>query len=183
MARPTANLRLFAAIYPPADVAAALLAAATKLELPEHRLTPVEQVHLTVQFIGDTPSRELDDTLESLQSAASGLSAFSLTWQRLITLPQRGAARLVAAETDQPSTLMELHRRLVTRLARNVRARSLERFRPHMTLCRFTAPVKGVRFDQPLLLNAFQVNRIIMMRSTLGPAGAKHHEVGSATLD
>jgi 2'-5' RNA ligase len=184
MSKPTANLRLFVAIYPPPALAAAMLEALAGLQLPPHRPTLAEQVHLTLQFIGDTPSRELEQTLESVRRAAGGLSAFALAPARLIHLPQRGPARLVAAQTDAPATLLELHRRLVARLARpgSVRGRKDERFRPHLTLCRFRSPTRGVALDQALTLPPFPVARIALMRSTLSAEHATHHEVAGCDL-
>lgn len=177
MARPSANCRLFVAIYPPLEVATAALKALQRLELPPHRASPPEQVHLTVQFIGDTPMADLDHTMESVRRAAAGLAAFDMSLVRLMALPERGPARLVAAEADAHPTLLELHRRLVTRLARNVRRRDRERFLPHFTLARFRAPTHGAPAAEPLALGPFLVQRLSLMRSTLGPAGAAHHEL------
>ena len=182
MARPSANLRLFVAIHPPADVTSAMLGALEHLKLPPHRLTPREQVHLTLQFIGDTPTSELDATIESVRRAAAGLPSFELAPAQLITLPQRGPARLIAVETDAPAGIMELHRRLATRLAGNVRERDRERFRPHLTICRFRSPVRGVSVDRTLSAAPFRVERITLMRSTLSAEGATHHEVAGCSL-
>jgi RNA 2',3'-cyclic 3'-phosphodiesterase len=182
MARPTANLRLFAAIYPPPELAQAMLAVLKSLQLPAYRATPSEQLHMTVQFIGDTPSAELDATIESVQRAAAGLEPFELRPLKLITLPGRGPARLIAAETESHPTLMEIHRRLVTRLARNVRERDAERFRPHLTLCRFRSPSRGLKVEQQLALPAFTVDRVLLMRGTLHSTGAIHHEVVACEL-
>ncbi|MCI0363394.1 MAG: RNA 2',3'-cyclic phosphodiesterase [Phycisphaerales bacterium] len=182
MAKPSSNLRLFVAIYPPREVAEAMLKAMAELKLPAHRATLCEQVHLTLQFIGDTPARELDATIESVERAASGLVGFELSTERLFQLPERGPARLVAAQTDAPPTLMELHRRLAMRLARNVRDKKDERFRPHLTLCRFSSPTRGVKVDQKLELPKFAVEHISLMRSTLGADRAQHHEVMQVRL-
>lgn len=159
-----------------------MIEALAGLQLPEHRTTPLEQLHMTVQFIGDTPARDLDSVVESVQRGAAGLTRIQLQPQALISLPERGPSRLVAAETDLPPTLMEIHRRLAMRLARNIRPRNAERFRPHLTLCRFRAPTRGVRIDSPLKLPAFDVDRIALMRSTLSPYGAQHHQVVSCEL-
>src|SRR4029450_13764102 len=144
MARPSANLRLFIAIHPPPEVVSAMLSALDELELPPHRLTPRAQVHLTLQFIGDTPTSELDATIESVKRAALGLRSFELAPARLITLPERGPARLIAVETDAPATLIELHRRLATRLAQNVRHSDRERFPPPLSGGRVRRPGGGV---------------------------------------
>src|SRR5690606_23530157 len=69
MAKPIANLRLFVAAYPPRETAEAMLEALRTLTLPDYRITPIEQVHLTLQFIGDTPARDLDETIESVRRA------------------------------------------------------------------------------------------------------------------
>jgi RNA 2',3'-cyclic 3'-phosphodiesterase len=185
MAKPSANLRLFVAAYPPAEsaIAVAMINALQPLALPPHRPTPVEQVHLTVQFIGDTPSKNLDATIESVQRAASGLSAFQLTPRMLLTLPERGPARLVALETDLPAPLLELHRRLVTRLARSARDRHADRFRPHFTLCRFQSPVPGLRIEQAADISPFAIDRIVLMRSALSATGAQHHQVIACELE
>jgi RNA 2',3'-cyclic 3'-phosphodiesterase len=184
MAKPTANLRLFVAIHPPVDSAQAMLESLHNLsDLPSHKPTALEQVHLTLQFIGDRPVKDLDETIESVQRALAGLAAFELAPQRLITLPERGPARLIACETDAPATLMELQRRLAHRLAKNPREAADQRFRPHLTLCRFRSPARHVRIDMPVEMRAFAVSAIRLMRSTLDPSGAQHHEVVSVALN
>jgi len=102
--------------------------------------TPTEQVHLTLQFIGDTAERELDDVRESVARSCAGIDPFILTPRRLVSCPlnrSRGRARLIALETDLPSAMTELHRRLASRLARPKRGRAdveKDRFVPHITL-------------------------------------------------
>ena len=175
------NLRLFVAIYPPAEIASSLSNSLGELELPEHRRVPVEQIHLTLLFLGDTTPRQLDATGESIRRASAGLGPFQLGPLRLITLPPRGRARLVAAETDAPATLLEIQRRLASRLARAPRKEG-GRFRPHLTLCRFRTPSRVAPLEEPLSVPAFGVNRIVLMRSTLSPQGARHEEVASFGL-
>ncbi len=182
MSRPRSNLRLFVAIYPPPEVIAKLLGSLESHDLPEHRTVPAEQVHMTLHFIGDVPTKQLDATIESVQRATAGISAFDLTVQRLITLGQRGQARLVAAETDRPPELLEIHRRLVTRLACSVRHNPSDRFRPHLTLCRFKKPTKGIALDSPLDAEPFRVRQVVLMKSTLRSDGAQHHEIMSCAL-
>lgn len=182
MSKPVANLRLFVAVYPPPEMARQLLEMLGGMTLPAHRLTSLDQVHMTLQFIGDTPARELEATVESVTKAAGGLAAFDLIPQALIVLPERGPARLVAAQTDSPPTLLELQRRLAMRLAHHVRRKPADRFRPHLTLCRFKAPAR-VRIPAKDLSHApFRVDQIALMRSTLTQAGAQHHAVASVRL-
>ena len=166
-------MRLFVALYPPVEVAAAMLASIEGLDLPKHRVPPLEQVHMTLQFIGDRHERELDDVIESVERSAAGLGAFELTPRMLVSLPERGAGRLVAVQTDEPAALMEIQRRLAHRLA-DPKRRGRERFLPHMTVCRFAAETRMERINQPVNMEAFAVGEIKLMKSVLRPSGAAH---------
>jgi 2'-5' RNA ligase len=184
MAKPRSNLRLFVGIYPPSHITQRLLESLHALDLPAHRLTRTDQVHLTVQFIGDTPAAQLDATIESVQRATAGLRAFDLQPEKLITLPnRRGApARLVAVECASHSTLTELHDRLARRLAANVRRTPGDRFLPHLTLCRFRVPKRMDAVERTVDVDAFPVRAAHLMRSTLLPGGAVHEVITEVEL-
>ncbi len=182
MGKPIANLRMFVGLYPPPEAAATLAGLLDGLDLPAHRRTPVEQLHMTAHFIGDVPLAEVDGVVESVERSASGLEGFELGPQRLVSLPQRGPARLVAVETDAPATLMELHRRLVHRLATSPRQRADERFLPHITLCRFGSPAAGLHIDQAVTAGPWRIDRVRLMRSILRAEGAEHLLVAELAL-
>lgn len=173
-------LRLFVAAYPPPESVAAWGKALRSLDLPPHRETPHEQVHLTLHFIGDTDKRQLDEVIESVRRSASGLSVCSLDVDRMITLPERGPARLIAAAAKPHPTASELHERLARRLARPGKRR--ETFLPHLTLCRFDVPTLN-HLDQVIAPVAFRVEEIVLVRSVLGPGGAAHAPVARIPLD
>jgi RNA 2',3'-cyclic 3'-phosphodiesterase len=180
MAKSATSLRLFVAAYPPADVQRWLVNRLRKLDLPPHKPTELEQVHLTLQFIGDVEQRELARTVESVHRAAGGLEAFVLRPHTLISLPQRGAARLVAAACDAPPALLELQRRLAWRLADPSR-RARETFLPHLTLCRF--PPRMIEpLEMAVACDAFEVERVMLMRSSLRPRGVRHELVEAVQL-
>lgn len=200
----TARLRLFVAAYPPPQVRRRLLELERNLDLPDdRRQTPEDQVHITLQFIGDRPARELDSIVESIDRSRQGLRAFELTPLRLIGLPEPPTPpRLIAAETDAPNDMLELQRRLARRFARRGRTQPGDRFRPHLTLCRLApgspadigASGDGV-IDDPASANFFSpielepddpgrfvVDSIQLMKSVLSPRGATHEIVASIPL-
>jgi 2'-5' RNA ligase len=175
-----AVLRLFIALYPPLEVARELLAALAALELPAHRATLPEQLHMTVLFLGATPERELDAVLESIDRAAAGVGSFTLTPRSLARLPERGPARLVAALTDSPPALLELRRRLVARLASA--RRKPGPLTPHFTLCRFRAPTSCELGAVPLHAAPFEVASLSLRSSVLRPEGAEHRQIAGVNL-
>jgi 2'-5' RNA ligase len=179
------SVRLFVAIRPPEEQRRAYLDALRTLEPPpdpDHRETPLEQVHLTLQFIGHVPERELARITESVERSASGVPRFALSPLRLITLPERGTPRLIALELDAPAGLLEVRRRLVKRLAREPRREDPERFLPHMTLLRYGGGARPKRATREVELPGFEVREIALMRSVLRPGGAVHSEVMRAAL-
>ena len=182
MGRHDPTMRLFVGVYPPESVRGAMLAALRRFDLPPHRPVPPEHVHLTLQFIADRDPGEIPAITESVNRSASGIDAFTLTPERLITLPQRGRPRLIAVETNAPPGLLELQRRLASRLARTPRARPGDRFRPHLTICRFQREARARRIDDHIDLPAFDVSLIHVMRSVLSPRGAKHTEIAAVRL-
>ena len=180
--KPATDLRLFVAVYPPADLISQMQARIAELELPRHRLTPHEQVHITLQFIGELPEQELDATRDCVRRSADGIERAELAPLRLIGLPRRGPTRLIAAETDVPPSLMELKRRLTADLEPKPRNRRGPHFLPHLTLCRFRPPTKMARVNVPLSLPSFPLREVKLMQSILRPQGAEHSELASFSL-
>jgi 2'-5' RNA ligase len=176
-------VRLFVGVYPPAAGVERLLGVLAGIGLAEHRVVAAEQVHLTLQFVGEVRVNHVDEIGESVERSVAGIERFELTPLMLATLPERGAPRLVAAMTDAPPGLVEMHRRLAHRLAGHVRARGKERFTPHLTLCRFAHGAKADRVAKALDEPGFVVERVLLMRSVLGARGAVHREVRGFGLD
>lgn len=175
-------LRLFVAAYPPIHLAHALLDLLGQSGARDMRLTPPEQVHLTLQFIGDTDPRDMEGVQESVRRAVSGLEPPEVGVAGLVSLPERGQARLVAAALEPHPTLLELHRRLALRLAKNAKERSGERFLPHLTLGRY-ASGGGARIEvESPGLERFRIAEAILVQSVLKPSGAEHRPIGTFPL-
>ena len=176
-------MRLFVAVYPPVDAARGMLELLHGLELPEHRLVPPEQVHMTLHFVGDTDARQLDEVMESVERAAAGIEAFDLTPRELVCLPDRGDPRLMAVVTHAPAGLLEIQRRLAKKLAKPPRER--QEFLPHLTVCRlrYGAKVWRVEGAGEVALPSFAVREVKLMESVLRPGGAEHREVGRVELE
>jgi len=175
-----AAMRLFLALYPPVASAHALRSALDGLALPPHRTTALDQLHLTVLFLGDVAARELPALQESVERAAAAVEPFELAPERLAALPEQGLPRLIAAVTDAPRPLLELRRRLVARLAAN-KVKSSE-FLPHFTLCRFGAPVKFELPSSALRCAPFRVDALSLQDSVLRQDGAEHRQLARFVL-
>lgn len=179
------TVRLFVGVYPPREIVGAMLSSLDALlceqravDLPAWHATPIEQVHLTVHFVGPVRAVEVDGIAESLERACAGIAAFELTPTRLIALPPR-EPRLLAVETTLPAGLAELQRRLVTRLASKPSGRA---YLPHITVCRFKGRGRRGFAACALEIPGFPVMEVCLMRSVLKPEGAEHRVVRKVNL-
>jgi 2'-5' RNA ligase len=175
-------VRLFVAAYPPVEVVKSLLDQLGAMKPKGLKLSPPEHVHLTLQFIGDTELRDLEEVQESVLRAASGLAPATIRVEALISLPERGRARLVAAVLEPHPTISELHRRLAMRLAKNARERSGEHFLAHMTLGRYPGG-GGERIEASVIGPIpFEIREAVLVQSILRPQGAEHRPVATFSL-
>lgn len=169
-------MRLFVALYPPSEIVSQMSALLSRVELPKHRPTPPEQVHLTAMFIGDRDERALDDVIETLAAACRGVEPFRLRPVLLTVLPERGPKRTVVVECDRPGGMLELHARLVRRFASEPKAHRVERFVPHVTIARFPGAGSRCALREPVQIGDFEVRDVRLMSSELRPSGAVHRE-------
>jgi 2'-5' RNA ligase len=118
--------------------------------------------------------------IESAERAAASVARFELEVDTLGPLPATGPARLIAALARAPRELVELRSRLVARLAsQRHRPGSLT---PHLTLCRFQAPVRLELREHEIAPASFEVDALSLQQSTLRPNGAEHRQVARIEL-
>ena len=165
------KFRLFIAAFPPEEIRRQMLNLIDGLELPHHRATPLEQVHLTVHFVGSVMPKEVASITVSIAHAIRRIGTPEVDPMKLIALPSKGPARLIALQCKASPALLELNRRLVTRLADTARNDRFKGYLPHFTLCRFEAPREIEAPNSRVSLRAMQVDEIRLMRSKLTTEG------------
>ncbi|MFT3686108.1 MAG: RNA 2',3'-cyclic phosphodiesterase [Phycisphaerales bacterium] len=173
---------------PPSATSLHSAAAAIAGALPPHRLIPTDQLHLTLAFIGETRAKEVREVKESVDRSCSGLHPFTLTAERLITIPtpdDGGPPRLLAAATDSPPTLLEIQRRIAQRLTRPKKNGRRSRFLPHITLARYRHGVSSDAIDQPLTepRPSWRVESCTLYASHLKANGAEYEIVHTTKLN
>jgi 2'-5' RNA ligase len=154
------------------------------------RWAPVEQIHLTLRFLGKVPEAALPELESALRRACEGVSGFELVASgsgcfpdprkpRVLWVGLRGAlpalADLQAKIAGATSAWGELEER---------------EFHPHLTIGRVkqTPPValRQIWQDAQTVtcgeLGCWHVGEVLLMRSELSPAGAKHTALARAAL-
>jgi 2'-5' RNA ligase len=188
-------LRLFIAIeMPPAwiDALAAVQDQLRRRGLERLRWVRPEGIHLTLAFLGDVAEQRVPDVTNAMTEAAVGRQPFRLALGDPGTFGGPAGPRVLWVGIDGDLGPLNLLQRTV---AARVRAAGFPieggRFAPHLTLARvpdrLPADMAG-RIGSALAgvsvpaAAPFTVSTVALMRSELGPGGARYTRLGAAAL-
>jgi 2'-5' RNA ligase len=173
-------VRLFIACELPGELAASLAVWAARAtgRDPALRLLAIDQLHLTLVFLGamsvgqvDTLEEVIDDALRD-EPWPSALRIGEPVW-----LAPRSPHVLAVEIVDEDAALGGLHERLVAGLSDGVGFEpERRRFLPHVTVARVRrgqAP-RDYSLDPPPSPAAFAAEAVTLVRSHLGPGGAQY---------
>lgn len=138
----------------------------------------LQNVHLTLKFLGSVPANRLQDVVEAVQRAAVPAPSIPLELSMLGCFPNRRAPRVVWAGMKQcPDELRKLQKRVEKELVATGFPAESRPFSPHFTLGRvrsgrnvgkLVAAMQSERLE-PL---RFEVAEVVVMASRLHPSGA-----------
>lgn len=180
------SLRLFLALDLPAELRREIAQRAAELaeRLPPARWVPVENLHLTLTFLGATDEARLPGLVAAVRSAFAGRGSLELEAAGGGTFPPGRPARIAWVGIRSGPELDALQREMAA-AARGELALEPERrpFHAHVTLARPRHPWDR-RASAELaaafagsLAEPFTVEDGVLYRSDLGPGGAVYHAV------
>lgn len=188
--------RLFIAVELPANVLQTIsqVQANLKRAIPDRavRWTRPEGIHLTLKFLGDARTSQLDAIKEGLAQAATGYAAFELSIQGLGCFPNLIRPRVlwvgVTGDTQSLSALQVAVEENIAPLGFPAEERG---FSPHLTLGRTS---QGASRDDTELIGqivkerdvgqlvSWQVDSVSLMRSQLKSDGARYTQMAEVSL-
>lgn len=149
------------------------------------RASSVSQIHITLCFLGDTDAKKIPELCSRLKTALSETRSFDLEMKGIGTFPNERNPRVIWLGFSEEKELCD-----IADIVRNVLdGMKLDydgkRFSPHVTVGR----VSGKADIAPLLdkyrdieFCRFRCDGIKVMKSVLGPNGAKHSVLDSVTF-
>jgi len=141
-------MRCFIGIPVPEALSAALTAVPTPTAT---RPVPVDNLHLTLAFLGERQHRALEPLVSALQTALRPCHAFTVPLSAVDAFPGPGG-RVWAAHARQEPALLDLHRRVWAALmAAGIEAEDRP-FLPHITLARSASPLATTARPGPWVL-------------------------------
>lgn len=149
------------------------------------RLTPPDQFHLTLVFLG-----QIDDGLASriqaLMKAPLDSAPFTLTTGAAGVFASRGTPKVWWLGIEQGLPALEhLHRVLSRRLVEAGVVLEQRAYQPHLTLGRWRERERGLRvptLPAPPVMPAQQVTEVTLFESRLHARGAEHRVLARAPL-
>ena len=169
-------MRLFVAIPLPADVRQALALICNGV--PGARWTPVENLHLTLRFIGAVDGGQFHDIATAL-GAVDG-AGFAMQLATVDRFGERGRARVLWVGVRPNARLADLQARIERAVRRAGLAVEHRKFHAHVTLARLSGGssdrVERYLIDHGLYQSrSFPVTDFVLFQSSLGQTGAIHH--------
>lgn len=149
-----------------------------------------ENIHLTLKFLGQVGENHLGPVGEALGAAARGFGSFRLVLGGLGAFPQPRAARVIWVGISQGAeAVAKLQARVETGLEPLGFPREQRPFSAHLTLGRVRGP--GHREQLAVALSSMPtepvgemvLDRIELMKSDLGPEGARYSVLQSFPLE
>lgn len=188
-------LRLFVAVLLPESWLAVLAGVQRELRGAglELRYVRPEGIHVTLRFLGETPRSRVAGIEGALAASVVGMRPFDIRLDAMgiFGTPRRPRVVWAGLEHDEGS-LDVLRASIEDALVGAGIEREGRPFRPHLTIARVPDRLSGAEaagiapvveevglFDVP----AHRVESIALMRSELGPGGARYTVVNSWRLD
>lgn len=141
------------------------------------RASPTSQLHITLSFIGDVDESRVGDIEECVRRAADGVGPFRVSVSGVGAFPKRDRPSVVWVGAEPRRTLTDLASRIGANLDAVGIRRDTKPFKSHITIarCRGPADLSGffARHEEREVLS-FECGAVLVMRSQLGPGGAKH---------
>ncbi len=150
------------------------------------RWTPMENMHVTLRFIGDVVDDVERSVLKALEEVSE--SAFVTESRDVIAFPQLRAPRVIVAELAITPELQKLHEGISTVLQNAIGMQRERRpYRPHVTLARLRPPVDPrvrsyIQECPSPGLPPVQIDSFSLFVSSSGRGGVRYERIANYTL-
>ncbi len=184
------EIRLFLAIAIPDSIRTALLSTQSELKKAQARVSwvPDENLHLSLAFIGPVTDDRVASLIDGLAPLATRHACFDEDVSTVGAFGRPRRPRVLWAGCDASAELMQLHTDVLAYL-KTLNFKVDERpFRPHITLGRVRAAENidalndALEAQQETSFGSFNVDRLVLYKSTLQASQAVHEPLHTAAL-
>lgn len=139
--------------------------------------SPIQQLHITLRFIGDVDEKRIPEVVGCVRRACDGTGPFTVDIEGAGCFPNSKRPSVVWVGARSGGNLETLSERISEELSGKGFDFDDKPFKGHITVGRCRGPVDvspvldeygSTRFSR------FECNEVLVMKSVLGPSGAKH---------
>ena len=153
------------------------------------RWVPVQNIHITLKFLGDVSPASVDHLTQILRAEADTCSTFSITISGLGSFPSLKRPRVLFIGIQAPAELEALQRGIESACARLGYESEKRGFAPHLTIGRvkenasatdqqkIRRVLETIKIDS---LGTARVNSVHLYKSELKPSGSVYTQIYSA---
>ncbi len=149
------------------------------------RVTPENQSHLTLKFLGDTDEKKVEKLCSALKESLAGNGSFDVVIQGAGAFPNERNPRVVWLGVKDPERLIELTDAVDSTVKElNIKADD-KMFSPHLTLGRINGRCDLKEFFKEnggKVFGSFRCDHVDVMKSVLTPKGAIHSVISRIEL-
>lgn len=154
---------------------------------PALRVTPPEQRHITLKFLGDLSAGEIAPLADAVSRALAGEAVRSGALRGLGAFPSRQRPAVVWAGLDDAATVQPLFERVEEVCTRIGHPAESRRFHPHATVAR----VKGrapaglsplLAEHRETLWGSVRLTSVVLYESVLSRSGSQYHALAKFPL-
>ena len=139
----------------------------------------LDQIHLTLKFVGDTPEEDIPKIIQACQRLAKNHQPFTMDFNRTGIFGSNHSPRVLwLGMKDEPKALYNLEAEVLDAFDALGYLRDRQNFVPHLTVCRIKNLVDKPFFqqiyqgiEQKTYLHA-DVKEMVYLQSFLQPTGA-----------
>lgn len=176
-------MRAFIAIELPLKIKDAISKIQVKLKTTLPKISWVKPInlHLTLKFLGEIPSKKLDDINQIISEITQPTTGFGIKLETIGVFPNTAEARIIWIGTEEvPETLKQIIGQLETKLGEYGIAKEKRPFRAHITLGRLRNHIMpselensigNIKADMVHENLEFVTRGITLFQSTLKPEG------------
>ena len=187
-------LRAFIAVELPIEIRKTVCAATSKLQNdigPLIRWVPIENMHLTLKFLGDVSPSNVELLSQMLRAEMELFNCFDLHLNGLGSFPNLKRPRVIYVGMQDPAALEALQRGIESASSRLGYGAEERGFSPHLTIGRVKQNVTAT--EQQAIRHALadtkidslgtaRVNSVELFKSDLKPTGSVYTRLYSAPL-
>jgi RNA 2',3'-cyclic 3'-phosphodiesterase len=181
-------VRCFIAVGGQSDLSAAMASwlNRTRDEFPELSVSPAQNLHLTLAFLGELNDARVEAAAAATDATASGGAPWRIGWGEPGAFPNQKRPRVLWLGLGEgEAQLREIHGRLNVELAARDLPVDAKPYRPHLTLARVRRPPMGREraaaaaawLDRAPSPPALDVDSLVLYQSRLGKPAAVHEPI------